>query len=130
LSPFNAWTILADIRELRGWLDAMSTSALRVAAYLAGREDVAEVFYPGLPIHRSHHIAKRDMWLVDSGGNGREPENRFGFLLGFRPAGGVSAAHQVMDRLDLIWRANNLGQVKSTATMAAIGTQALDGRRA
>jgi O-acetylhomoserine/O-acetylserine sulfhydrylase-like pyridoxal-dependent enzyme len=122
LSPFNAWTLLADIRELRGRVDAMSASALCVARHLAARSDVAEVFYPGLPSHRSHHIAKRDMWLVDSGGNGREGVNRFGFLLGFRPAGGVPAAHQVTDRLGLLWRANNLGQVKSTATIPALGT--------
>jgi cystathionine beta-lyase/cystathionine gamma-synthase len=122
LSPFNAWTLLADIRELRTRVDTMSTGALRVAEFLAGRRDVAEVFYPGLPQHRTHHLAKRDMWLVDSDGPGREAVNRYGFLLGFRPAGGVSAAHQAMDRLDLIWRANNLGQVKSTATIPAIGT--------
>jgi len=122
LSPFNAWTLLADIRELRARVDAMSTSALRVAEYLADRGDVVEVFYPGLPSHRTHHLAKRDMWLVDSGGPGRDAVNRFGFLLGFRPAGGVPAAHRVMDRLDLVWRANNLGQVKSTATIPAIGT--------
>ncbi|WP_206795355.1 PLP-dependent aspartate aminotransferase family protein [Amycolatopsis sp. MtRt-6] len=122
LSPFNAWTLLADIRELRSRVDAMSASALRVAEHLAGRGDVVEVFYPGLPSHRTHHLARRDMWLVDSDGPGREAVNRFGFLLGFRPAGGVPAAHGVLDRLRLFWRANNLGQVKSTATIPAIGT--------
>ncbi|WP_165964195.1 PLP-dependent aspartate aminotransferase family protein [Actinomadura sp. KC216] len=122
LSPFNAWTLLADIRELRARVDTMSASALRVAEHLAGRGDVVEVFYPGLPGHRTHHLAKRDMWLVDSGGPGRGAVNRFGFLLGFRPAGGVPAARRAMDRLGLVWRANNLGQVKSTATIPAIGT--------
>lgn len=122
LSPFNAWTLLADIRELRSRVDAMSVSALRVAEYLADRSDVAEVFYPGLPSHRTHHLAKRDMWLVDSDGPGRDAVNRFGFLLGFRPAGGVPAARRVLDRLGLFWRANNLGQVKSTGTIPAVGT--------
>ncbi|WP_305787976.1 trans-sulfuration enzyme family protein [Symbioplanes lichenis] len=122
LSPFHAWTLLADIRELRTRVDTMSSGALRVAEHLAGRDDVAEVFYPGLPGHRTHHLAQRDMWLVDSGGPGRDPVNRFGFLLGFRPAGGVAAAHRALDRLRLVWRANNLGQVKSTATIPAIGT--------
>jgi O-acetylhomoserine/O-acetylserine sulfhydrylase-like pyridoxal-dependent enzyme len=122
ISPFNAWTLLSDIRELRGRVDTMSANALSVAQHLAGCDSVAEVFYPGLKTHRSHSIARRDMWLVDSGVNGQEAENRFGFLLCFRPAGGVRAAHEVLDRFNLIWRANNLGQVKSTATIPAIGT--------
>jgi O-acetylhomoserine/O-acetylserine sulfhydrylase-like pyridoxal-dependent enzyme len=131
LSPFNAWTLLADIRELRGRVDTMSASALSVARHLAGCSSVAEVFYPGLETHRSHSIAKRDMWLVDSDVNGQQAVNRFGFLLCFRPAGGVQAAYQFIDRLRLIWRANNLGQVKSTATIPAIGThkQVLEGDR-
>ncbi|WP_306345189.1 trans-sulfuration enzyme family protein [Rhizomonospora bruguierae] len=122
LSPFNAWTLLSDIRELRGRVDTMSANALSVAQHLAASDRVAEVFYPGLPTHRSHGIAKRDMWLVDSDVNGREAVNRFGFLLCFRPVGGVRAAREFLDRLNLIWRANNLGQVKSTATIPAIGT--------
>lgn len=122
MSPFNAWSLLTDIRELRGRVDTMSASALRVAQHLAGCDGVAEVFYPGLNTHGSHRIAKRDMWLVDSGVNGQEPVNRFGFLLCFRPAGGVRAAYEIVDRFKLFWRANNLGQVKSTATIPAIGT--------
>ncbi|WP_079159439.1 trans-sulfuration enzyme family protein [Streptomyces griseus] len=122
ISPFNAWTILADIRELRGRVDAMSRTALEVARHLEGHAGVVEVFHPGLESHRSHHIAKRDMWLVDSERDGGEPENRFGFLLCFRPAGGVRAAHEVMDRLALVWRANNLGQVRSTATIPGATT--------
>ncbi|WP_190620432.1 trans-sulfuration enzyme family protein [Streptomyces venezuelae] len=122
LSPFNAWTILSDIRELRGRVDAMSRTAHAVARHLAGHAGVVEVFYPGLESHRSHHIARRDMWLVDSELDGGEAENRFGFLVCFRPAGGVRAAHAVMDRLGLIWRANNLGQVRSTATIPGATT--------
>ncbi len=122
MSPFNAWTLLSDIRELRGRVDMMSANALRVARYLAGCKSVSQVFYPGLETHRSHSIAKRDMWLVDSDADGQEPVNRFGFLLCFRPAGGVRAAREVVDRFKLIWRANNLGQVKSTATIPAIST--------
>ncbi|WP_170155738.1 trans-sulfuration enzyme family protein [Umezawaea tangerina] len=122
LSPFNAWTILADIRELRGRVDAMSAGALRVARHLEASDKVAEVFYPGLETHRSHGIAKRDMWLVDSDADGGPAENRFGFLLCFRPKGGVEAAYGILDHFDLIWRANNLGQVKSTATIPATTT--------
>ncbi|MFD1832915.1 trans-sulfuration enzyme family protein [Streptomyces desertarenae] len=122
ISPFNAWTILADIRELRGRVDAMSRTALQVARHLEEHAGVVEVFYPGLESHRSHRIAQRDMWLVDSELDGGEAENRFGFLLCFRPVGGVRAAHEVMDRLRLIWRANNLGQVRSTATIPGATT--------
>jgi cystathionine beta-lyase/cystathionine gamma-synthase len=116
MSPFNASMLLSDIRELRGRVDTMSANALSVARFLEGHKNVSRVFYPGLQSHRSHAIAKRDMWLVDS------DTNRFGFLLGVKVAGGPEAARAVLDRFDLIWRANNLGQVKSTATIPAIST--------
>ncbi|WP_405798447.1 trans-sulfuration enzyme family protein [Streptomyces sp. NBC_01506] len=122
ISPFNAWTILADIREVRGRVDTMSRTAHEVARHLAEHSGVTEVFYPGLESHRSHHIARRDMWLVDSELDGGEAQNRFGFLVCFRPAGGVRAAYEAMDRLGLVWRANNLGQVRSTATIPGATT--------
>jgi O-acetylhomoserine/O-acetylserine sulfhydrylase-like pyridoxal-dependent enzyme len=122
LSPFNALMILNDVRNVRGRIDTMSTAALTVAEFLEGSPAVAEVFYPGLKSHRAHALASRDMMLVDSEDEGRPGVNRYGYLLCFRPHGGVEGAYSVLDELRLIWRANDLGRVKSTATIPAIAT--------
>ncbi|PPF30641.1 O-acetylhomoserine aminocarboxypropyltransferase/cysteine synthase [Rathayibacter tritici] len=120
LSPFTAFMILNEIRDLRRRVDAMSCSALTIAEQLQASNRVADVFYPGLASHPSHELA-RQMVLVDSGDEA-DLVHRYGFLLSFRPVGGITAATRVFDRLKLVWRANDLGRVKSTATIPAIGT--------
>lgn len=120
LSPFNAFTVLNDIRDLRRRVDAMSRSALVIAEQLEASDAVAEVFYPGLSSHPNHDLA-RGMVLVDSDADGGQL-NRYGFVVGFRPRGGFDAAARVFDRFRVIWRANDLGRVKSTATIPAIAT--------
>jgi O-acetylhomoserine/O-acetylserine sulfhydrylase-like pyridoxal-dependent enzyme len=122
LSPFNALTILNDVRDVRARMDAMSASALKIAEFLEGSSAIEQVFYPGLPSHRAHALAVRDMVLVDSEDGSRPGLNRFGHMLCFRPVGGAEGAFRVLDRLRLIWRANDLGRVKSTATIPAIAT--------
>jgi O-acetylhomoserine/O-acetylserine sulfhydrylase-like pyridoxal-dependent enzyme len=53
--------------------------------------------------------------------------NRYGALLSFTVKGGMSAARQVFDRLKLIWRAADLGRIKSLATIPAISTHQQQG---
>ncbi|WP_407315345.1 trans-sulfuration enzyme family protein [Pseudomonas sp. nanlin1] len=121
LSPFNAGLILCDLRSLRSRIDSMSSSALRVARFLADHPGVGPVYYPGLESSPSHGNARRDLVLVDSELDG-PALNRYGHLLSFRVEGGVARCAQVFDRLQLIFRANDLGRVKSTATIPAIAT--------
>ncbi|KUL21361.1 hypothetical protein ADL12_45230 [Streptomyces regalis] len=120
LSPFNAFTILSDIRDLRYRVDVMSRSTLTVAEYLQASDRVEEVFYPGLASHPSHALAQ-DMVLVDSEEDGKAAR-RYGFVLGFRPVGGAEAAVRILDKFRLIWRANDIGRAKSAATIPAIAT--------
>ena len=70
------------------------------------------------------------MWLVDGDADGM-PVNRYGPLMGFRVAGGADAARRVFDGLQMIWRATDLGRVKSVAAIPMISThqqQGEDGR--
>jgi len=53
--------------------------------------------------------------LVDGDQDG-QPVNRYGHLLGFTTKGGAEAARAVMDALQMIWRATDLGRIKSVAT--------------
>ncbi len=128
MSPFNALMALSELRGLRGRLDQLSSSAMGVACILAGHPRVESVSYPGLETDPGHAVAKRYMRLVDSEADG-ELQNRYGHLLSFCVAGGHQAARQVLDRLQLIMRATDLGRIKSIATIPAISTHQQQGEQ-
>ncbi|MFN8457870.1 MAG: PLP-dependent transferase [Anaerolineae bacterium] len=46
----------------------------------------------------------------------------FAYLLSFNVKGGVTATCRVFDALKMIWRATDLGRVKSVATIPTIST--------
>jgi O-acetylhomoserine/O-acetylserine sulfhydrylase-like pyridoxal-dependent enzyme len=131
ISPFNALMTLTDVRTVRSRIDRWSRGAMEVARFLDGHPKVECVQYPGLPSFLGHEIARRDLWLVDGDEEGR-PVNRYGSLLSFDVRGGSAAARRVFDALGLIWRATDLGRIKSVATIPAISThqqQGEEGRR-
>lgn len=124
LSPFNALHSLADLRSLRSRMEIMGRSARRVAEFLSSHPAVRETLYPGLPGKPGHDIAQRDMVLVDSDLDPHGAQNCFGYLISIRLHGGAAAACLFLDKLELFWRANDLGRIKSTATIPAISTHA------
>jgi O-acetylhomoserine/O-acetylserine sulfhydrylase-like pyridoxal-dependent enzyme len=129
LSPLSALVVMSDLRTLRQRMDRWSRSAATIATALGALPRIESVGYPGLVEHPGHEIARRDMWLAD--GDDAGPTNRYGPLLSFRVRGGAPAARRAFDRLRLIWRATDLGRVKSVATIPAISThqqQGPDGR--
>lgn len=129
LSPVQAVLTLNDLRTLRTRMDVLSESALTVAEFLESHPKVEKVVYPGLRSYPVHHLARRYMWLVDSEHDGRyrEKVNRFGHLLSFCVRGGHEAARRVLDGLKLIYRATDLGRIKSVATIPAISTHQQQG---
>lgn len=127
LSPFNALMALNDMRTLRLRLDAASRSSQRVAEFLDAHPQVERVYYPGIASSEGHAVAARDMWLVDSADAYGEPVNRYGHLLSFTVKGGDRAARKVFDGLQLIFRATDLGRIKSVATIPAISTHQQQG---
>ena len=121
LSPFNAMMILNDLRSLRGRADQMSQSTLQVAQALTEMKNVETVSYPGLPSDEGYEVASRYMKLVDS------DEKRYGYLMSFTVKGGVQATRDAFDKLELIWRATDLGRVKTVAVIPAISTHQQQG---
>lgn len=130
LSPMNALLTLSDLRTLRGRVDQWSRSAARVVAFLADHPAVESVSYPGLASGPAGDIARRDLVLVDGAVDGDAdgtPVNRYGSLLSFVVRGGAPAARLAFDALDLVWRATDLGRIKSVATIPAISTHQQQG---
>ena len=79
---------------------AHSENAARVASLLDDHPEVLDVFYPGLPGHSGHEIARRQMSM-------------FGGMLSFRVRGGRDAAFRVAARTSLFTRATSLGSYES-----------------
>ena len=127
LSPFNALLILNDLRTLRSKMDYLSRNTMRVARMLAAHPQVEGVSYPGLPDSDGHQVASRYMWLADGEDDYGQPVNRYGHLLAFTVKGGAGAARRVFDGLQMIWRATDLGRIKSVATIPAISTHQQQG---
>ncbi len=127
LSPFNALMALNDMRTLRPKIDQMSRSAMQVAQFLADHPAIEEVSYPGLPTAPGHDVAARYMWLADGADDYGHEVNRFGYLMSFTVAGGAAGARRAFDNLQMVWRATDLGRVKTVATIPAISTHQQQG---
>jgi O-acetylhomoserine/O-acetylserine sulfhydrylase-like pyridoxal-dependent enzyme len=134
LHPMQAIMTLNDMRTLRSKVDLMSRNTQKVAEFLSTHPAVEKVEYLGLPNHPLHELASRYMWLVDAEDDEQygKPVNRYGHLMSFCVAGGREKARIAFDALQRIWRATDLGRIKSVATIPAISThqqQGEEGRR-
>ncbi len=134
LHPMQAVMTLNDMRTLRSKMDLMSRNTMNVAQFLDGHPQIESVQYLGLPDHPLHELASRYMWLVDAEYDEQygRPVNRYGHLMSFCVKGGADVTRKFFDNLRRVWRATDLGRIKSVATIPAISThqqQGEEGRR-
>jgi len=101
LGPFEAWLLLRGMRTLPLRVERACRTAALLAQRLAAHPSVAAVLYPGLPDHRGHAVAARQM----RGG--------FGGMLSIRVKGGEEAAIATAARVRIWKRATSLGGVES-----------------
>lgn len=129
-SPFNALMTLNDLRTLRMRMDVVSDNCQKVAEFLEEHPRVYQVDYLGLPSFKLHPLAKEYMKLVDSDDGTGQEINRYGHLMSFRVDGPPENARKVFDRFRIIFRATDLGRIKSVATIPAISTHSQQGEEA
>ena len=130
LHPMQAIMSLSDMRTLRMKMDRLSQSTMRVAEWAERHPKVESVQYLGLPSHPLHELASKYMWLVDSEYDpeyGGKRQNRYGHLMSLCVKGGAEKARLFFDNLQRIWRATDLGRIKSVATIPAISTHQQQG---
>jgi len=132
LHPLQAVMSLNDMRTIRSKMDLMSRNTMKVATYLQQHPKVESVQYLGLPDHPQHELASRYMWLVDAEHDElyNQPVNRYGHLMSFCVKGGAAKTRSFFDNLQRIWRATDLGRIKSVATIPAISTHQQQGESA
>ena len=109
LSPFNAWVVLKGLETLEIRMRAQSAAALELAAWLQSHPKVTRVYYPGLPSHPQHELARRQ-------------QRAAGAVLSFEVNGGREAAWRVLDSTRLVSLTANLGDVKTTIVHPASTT--------
>jgi len=129
-SPVNAIFALNDLRTLRSKMDVVSANCQKVAEFLQKHPKVYQVDYLGLPSYHLHEVAKKYMKLVDSGDSAGQEINRYGHLMSFRVDGPPANARKVFDGFKMIYRATDLGRIKSVATIPAISTHQQQGEEA
>ncbi len=129
-APLNALFALNDLRTLRSKMDLVSANSEKVAEFLNQRAKVYQVDYLGLESFPLHALAKKYMKLVDSDDGKGNEINRYGHLLSFRVDGPPQNARKVFDNLKIIFRAGDLGRIKSIATIPAISTHLQQGEEA
>lgn len=60
-SPFDCWLTLRSTKTLAVRMDRHNANAIKIADYLKKHPKVKKVFYPGLPEHPQHELAKKQM---------------------------------------------------------------------
>ncbi len=130
LHPMQAVMTLNDMRTLRSKMDLMSRNTMEVSEFLEKHPGVESTQYLGLPDHPLHELASKYMTLVDAEHDSQygKPVNRYGHLMSFCVKGGAEKARTFFDRLQRIWRATDLGRIKSVATIPAISTHQQQGK--
>lgn len=100
ISPFESWLLLRGLRTLALRVERQARNALGLAKFLEGHGAVERVWYPGLPSHPDHDVAKR----ILSG---------FGGMIAFELKGGAEAGKRLVESVRLIRLAVSLGGVES-----------------
>ncbi len=104
LDAHTCWLVERSLKTIVLRVRQQNLNAMSIASHLQADARIDKVFYPGLPDHPDHRIAKEQM----PGG--------FGGMLSFEVR---HDAHGFMGRLALIKRAVSLGGVESTITSPA-----------
>jgi cystathionine beta-lyase/cystathionine gamma-synthase len=99
-SPFDAWLVLRGVKTLGPRMEVHQRNAMAIARMLSEHPKVEKVYYPGLPTHPHHELAKRQ-------------QDGFGAMLSFDVKGTRADAERVLTSSEMILLAESLGGVES-----------------
>jgi len=110
--PMDCWLALRGTKTLAVRMERHDANARELAALLAAHRRVSKVFYPGLPDHPQHELARR-------------PASGFGGMLSFIAGdGSLASGRAIFDRFRVFTRAESLGGVESLVCHPASMTHA------
>jgi cystathionine beta-lyase/cystathionine gamma-synthase len=110
LEPASAFALARGMKTVSLRVARHNASALRLAEWLSADRRVSRVYYPGLPSHPDHDIARRQM-------------SGFGGMVTFDLDGRYDRACALYDRVRIIQRAASLGGVESLCSLPVLTSQ-------
>ncbi len=111
MGPFDSFLVLRSLKTLQVRMQQHCANAQQIADFLQAHSGIDKVYYPGLPDHPNHAIAKSQM-------------NGFGGMVTTVLKGGLSSATKFLERTELFTLAESLGGVESLIEHPAIMTHA------
>jgi cystathionine beta-lyase/cystathionine gamma-synthase len=110
LSPFDSFLVLRGTKTLAVRMEKHDQNGRAVASYLAEHPKVKKVYYPGLPSHPQHELARRQ-------------QKGFGGMISFE-TGSLENARTVLESVRLCTLAESLGGVETLICHPATMTHA------
>jgi cystathionine beta-lyase/cystathionine gamma-synthase len=110
MDPQPAFSLGRGLKTLPLRVAQHNANARAVADFLAADRRVSQVYYPGLPSHPDHEIARRQM-------------SGFGGMVCFDLDGRYDRAERFYDRLKIVKRAASLGGIESLISMPVLTSQ-------
>jgi cystathionine beta-lyase/cystathionine gamma-synthase len=110
LSPFECWLVLRGVKTLAARMEVHDRSGRIVADYLSRHPKVKGVFYPGLPDHPEHQLARRQM-------------SGFGSMISFE-TGSRKNADRMLRKVRICSLGESLGGVETLISHPATMTHA------
>ena len=112
LGPMDSFLVLRGIKTLHLRVQRHCENGEKVAAFLSNHPEVETVYYPGLPSHPFHEIAKKQM-------------SGFGGMVSFTfKSGKKEDSISFLEKLKIFTLAESLGGVESLANHPALMTHA------
>ncbi|MDP2498523.1 MAG: cystathionine gamma-synthase [Candidatus Palauibacterales bacterium] len=108
--PMDCWLVLRGTKTLHARMRAHCENAGRIAEHLAEHPEIEEVFYPGLPDHPQHELARRQM-------------DGFGGMITVE-TGSADRARRLAEGTRVFALAESLGGVESLVSVPAAMTHA------
>lgn len=116
-APFDSYLTLRGVRTLFARVERQQTNAGAIAAFLHKHPLVHAVYYPGLPSHPGHALAKVQ-------------QTGFGAMLSFELTGGTEAVRAFVEAIEVFTLAESLGGVESLIAHPATMTHVKMGAEA
>jgi methionine-gamma-lyase len=110
LDPYAAYALGRGLKTVAVRVERQNANAMAVAEWLSTDRRVEKIYYPGLPQHPDHEIAKRQMC-------------GFGGMVCIDVGGGYERAARFFDRLKVFQRAASLGGVESLCSLPVLTSQ-------
>ncbi len=110
-APFDSYLTLRGVRTIHTRIRQHQENAIQIVDLLQEHAAVGHVYFPGIPSHPGHDVAKRQ-------------QKGFGGMISFEIDGGEGAVREFLENLEFFSLAESLGGVESLVCHPASMTHA------